>query len=738
MLPDSLSSSYERYKADSDNVANWLATTARLCGYAPIDCSSAAVTAPTQPTSRLKGKARKLAREASRESVAAETRPSRAYRVQTKEYVPLAQCITTSTKPRIIVPASFGYALQRAIKDRRRHQDWHSKQASNAVLPENQDGHGYFIDVLERVQEILRPKFASGVTPKSTDSQDNPGDRHIANKFASLLLEDTTDALTEDEMIGRPSPGGEVQFVSDLGTKSEEAFTASAYLWMDVHSIRSLIRNLWVAYGDGKIDSVAASVTTNTAIDFVRNLQEDFDTADKDASIQDADVPCLASAHKIVSVLSKFLAVDPSSYVPPAVPAYVEAYDKETNLLPDYQVLMRHFARIQAEHEVIRGLREFIQHKQPTFSLSFAIQVSIDIRHVLRDITRVLDFHEKSHPDKPSGLKDVLELMARWTEKDTVGDIRRGMQADPTSSGHIPEYYLLQSDPFWCGLLLYNFRMVTYEGAIVTENSYPSILATAHLYNCLGLDSALNRQWTDMENVLSAQGINKMFVGDLPTSYQDCAKRHGLAIGMSAVNFARNPRKLRESLLRESVPKRPHNKIRELERVTPVSWVFKARYCDNSGRVGFEPSDVATVLRNNTAGEDGTKGTKATGKTDICKLLVHLVGALHQEVLEATFDYFQMHMTCWDLLRRVDNVLGSRITEWPSLRHDENLLPSLVLFLLADIAQTPRLDRVAEGGLLRDARQVLDEVITQEGALVTTKRNRQLTESFMTRIVGRT
>lgn len=59
MLPSSLFSSYEQYKIDSDFVANWLATTATRCGYKGLDNT----TSVPATTGRLKGKARKHARE---------------------------------------------------------------------------------------------------------------------------------------------------------------------------------------------------------------------------------------------------------------------------------------------------------------------------------------------------------------------------------------------------------------------------------------------------------------------------------------------------------------------------------------------------------------------------------------------------------------------------------------------------------------------------------------------------
>jgi hypothetical protein len=91
-------------------VATWLLTTAKKHGcraYDSTDCSPAASAAP-----RLKGKLRKLAREA---DAAAGNRPglsTRTYRIKIKDFIQLAQCIAKPTKPRIKVPDSVGRDLQ--------------------------------------------------------------------------------------------------------------------------------------------------------------------------------------------------------------------------------------------------------------------------------------------------------------------------------------------------------------------------------------------------------------------------------------------------------------------------------------------------------------------------------------------------------------------------------------------------------------------------------------------------
>lgn len=62
MLPDFLRSSYKEYKINSDAVANWLAQTACDHGYTLTELVTDG--GPAQKAPKLKGRARKLAREA--------------------------------------------------------------------------------------------------------------------------------------------------------------------------------------------------------------------------------------------------------------------------------------------------------------------------------------------------------------------------------------------------------------------------------------------------------------------------------------------------------------------------------------------------------------------------------------------------------------------------------------------------------------------------------------------------
>jgi hypothetical protein len=141
---------------------------------------------------------------------------------------------------------------------------------------------------IERVRETLKSRMPSdtvddlltkppaGSTTKSSDRS------HIGNAFADLTLEEPS-----DEFLNAPLPekGQNLPAEVDDGSryqaerlqKTEEQYLAAHCLLTDISSSRSHIKSLWIMYRDGQIDLHSVSVTTNTAVELVRGMQEDYD-----------------------------------------------------------------------------------------------------------------------------------------------------------------------------------------------------------------------------------------------------------------------------------------------------------------------------------------------------------------------------------------------------------------------------------------------------------------------------
>ncbi|CEJ92114.1 hypothetical protein VHEMI07787 [[Torrubiella] hemipterigena] len=730
MLPEGLNSRYKRYKADTQAVASWLVTTAEKCGY-QLPTSEKATT--STKSTRLKGKARKMARE---HKTATPENLSHPYLLYMDAFIPLARWIANCRKPRILVPATFAYHLQHAIADRKRFQKYYEKAEENT-----NDGHGHFISVLQSVRDILMSNLEPGVSfEKESNNEDLdihldcPG---LENMFSQLQVEDTP-----DESMGRaaddvPSAPRRVEVVANPASDLLEEFTVQALFWLDIHRIRMRVRNIWQIYKAGACDLSAAAITTNTAIDFVRGLHEDFQrssSADvnferkiclacamlrdqmegEDYSGTDLEVPCVMSGWLIILLWTKDFKNDPKEFVPTVHPNHVGLFSTAKvntktmdddvglafGLIPEYCVLLQKTSKVQAEHGLIAGLRGQMEQDRPLFWLAFAVQIFIDVRKVLqRDITRgfedlcrgassirhsikkVLDFERETNgtpitdpTDKPLG--EVLEVMDRFTINDHVGRLRKEMQADPDADQHIEDFYLLRRDPIWCGLLLYNFRMIAQEGSFCRANSFLSILAVAHLYNAQKQVGLLDSEWTNMEHILAIHSKD-LFVGNLPV-LKESGKNLLLALGLSPSVYARGRRP--GSDIRVKQP-------RKLQRVALLTWLFKARYCDNDERTGLEPGHVVEVMRKAAAGKV-LNNRLSSQELRIEEVLFGLFAVLNAETSLITFDYFEMHMMCWQLLCWLHSDLGTRIADWSEDSNEKGAraLPMLVQYLLSDVS----------------------------------------------------
>lgn len=771
MLSDSMHSSYAQYKADTDFVASWLAATARQCGYIP----DKAAPASAPGAGRLKGKARKQAREASNTASAEGQSRLQKTIVRVKEFVPLAECVVQWSKPRVQVPASIAAMLQRAIKQRKVHNDLHQSKVGPGISDSN-DSHNYFIGVLEQVQDILRPNMVVNPSSSSSTGPDtNSRGSDVTNAFAPLNVHEPTDHPESSQEEKSIPYTHRVDAANDPELRSDEAFFARVCLFEDVHKILAVLRRLWENYRTGKMDLVAVSIASNTGIDFVRSLQEEFEssfpgqqqltgeiclfclyervTKTQQSRNNQEGESCLQSAHKVMDAYVKHRVREDDfmCYVPVVNMRDRGIYESVVNssalnsqdgdywdfklfmgVIPEYEMLlMNNGTGYQAEHEILRGLRRVIQEKRPIFWVTFAFQVFLDIRHILRkkvgrgfadlatgantitrDIAQVLEFHDQAGldygKDADRALRQVLKLIDLWVEQDFFGNLRRRLHQNENDSISLPEHYLLERDPLWCGLLLYNFRVVAYEGAIFNANCSGSVLAVAHLYNCLRQSQLLPIQWTNMEKLFNAQGIDHLFIGGLPSSVEDCAKRLSLAIGLPISLFARNSRRL---------PTKPSQRqVRKLTAQAPVSWFFKHRYCDSSRRVDTRPADVDRAIQQGQQAEDGQHA--APSPRIIWALLIQLASALHAEIPELTFEYFQLHLTCWTILRAMEQSLGPRLEDYTELIRHPREMPAIVLWILTEPIKAPLSGPQVQLQVLQDVAKIVENILTSKDGLL--------------------
>ncbi|KAF2098673.1 hypothetical protein NA57DRAFT_56322 [Rhizodiscina lignyota] len=276
MLPSLLADTYRRYKQDTDDIAIWLATTAKKFGFS-ADRLTGNAQSKVQKSQRLKGKARNSAKATAKSSSANGTKQHAnslpKYTIGVKDFVMLAEYL--APKPDLEIPVQFWASMERAIRLRTVHNDYHAVEQADVIEnSSSEEGHSYFLGILEKVREVLRPRLPAGlVQPKDASTaipdQDKATEARLENMFAALTVEEPS-----EEFLNAPdaTPGAakvepadavyEVEHIDDM----YELYLGIAALLQDYSKIRSTIKQIWHMYSQGAATLISVAATTNVAI----------------------------------------------------------------------------------------------------------------------------------------------------------------------------------------------------------------------------------------------------------------------------------------------------------------------------------------------------------------------------------------------------------------------------------------------------------------------------------------
>ncbi|KAL7927209.1 hypothetical protein ACQKWADRAFT_101012 [Trichoderma austrokoningii] len=277
----SLKGIYQQYKADTDLVAEWLAVTAKTHGYAATATSSTA-NPPAAVGGRLKGKARKLAKnQASNQPKKPTTTDDNGnqptYLIKIKEFEPLAQFVSKVND--VKVPSYFSIALERVIQVRKSFSS-HLSSSGVEVNAASNDRHSFFVGVLEKVRDHLKPLMGAvsfsvdATTDATTDAKPNGLDD---NFFSPLKVYYTSAKFQNAPDAAAPASSTDVKYVAEQGDSALDIFFAYIALLDDYRRLRSELKSLWADYASGKLDLAAVSVATNMAFEIARNIEEEVD-----------------------------------------------------------------------------------------------------------------------------------------------------------------------------------------------------------------------------------------------------------------------------------------------------------------------------------------------------------------------------------------------------------------------------------------------------------------------------
>lgn len=298
-LPSSLIDSYRQYKSDTNSFTNWLVNVGTKSGFRLPSSTPETPQIPPPPPQksgpRLKGKDRKLAKEAAKNDPASVSSDSdRMTKVlPLRDFPELARHIASITNPPIQVPQSIIKKLERAIALRHQCASWFKTEAEGRPSLASNDSHQHFIEVLEIVLQILQPLFnrASGAGQRR-DTTRNDGkcaedpdpDAKLRNRFAALTTE-TGEEDGELEVLLQPRTSGKARkptlferasFVPEPQSQKDEFLLGCFCFFQDVQDVRQFLQEIWHKYKETQVTLVTASLVTTAALDFVRRAEVNF------------------------------------------------------------------------------------------------------------------------------------------------------------------------------------------------------------------------------------------------------------------------------------------------------------------------------------------------------------------------------------------------------------------------------------------------------------------------------
>ncbi|KAF1998191.1 hypothetical protein P154DRAFT_604498 [Amniculicola lignicola CBS 123094] len=364
-----------------------------------------------------------------------------------------------------------------------------------------------------------------------------------------------------------------------------------------------------------------------------------------------------------------------------------------------------------AEDEFTRGLRSYFKTGEVSISLAFAATLWLDTQYTLKDRIELgfeklsatanwiyesmkthLEFHEDIRNDnwpaeRDNEVRRFLHDINFWI----LNDFERNEYIKIGTPDVQKPHHFLRQHPWYCGLLKYHIQAQYQHIGLSLVNAWGTVMYCAHLYNAVVHQRLIGKVWQDMDIALILQGEEVFFGHSVPKNPEQYWKSFLIAIGESAA--ALSGKSGQSSGRSRSSPRKPRN----LDKKAPILYSFEDRFTAENPRLDLRTEDVEKILEKNewqfTRGEDGRpvnlrrEPKKVPGmmktvskKVHVSELLLILHELLRAEMLEFSFDYFTFHRLCWDLLRRVKDVLRATLpgTFEKHLNTDENMTPLIV------------------------------------------------------------
>ncbi|KAJ4308456.1 hypothetical protein N0V84_012091 [Fusarium piperis] len=606
MLPDVLQSVYRQYKADTNSVATWLATTAKTNGYVE-DTGNAA---PGGSSTRLKGKARKKGKAQTQTKTHNNNSTSKGkYVLRIRDFEPMAGFIAKLES--ITVPEDFVIALERVIWVRKTFIDM---LVANGIQTDSssEKTHSYFADVLEKVGQCLQPLVTAPAfkapEPKAASKSKNP----LSNIFEALEVYTPSEDFLNAPAAAVPKTKPDVEYTVEEGDTLGDAIFALVSLLDDFSRLREEVRSLWKRQLDGSLDLAAAAVATNTAFELARSIEDEVKPLlDKhggvadlivlyfskvctacgiDAEMKEHGDPYNMEAYDLakgcwangITMLKSYAVGNAGDHIISKYNGKFGWYDEtvgdsaSTNrgkweqdfgafngVITELQFLSSNMGQgARIEDELIRGVGPLMKSTEHggepdvRLWLAFALQTYIEVlqsfgkncgsayKQMQRECRRIKKTMINV-PYRSAERHSVLKSVTKW-DSDPIWECRDKMIAlGGMAPPNVPKFQFLRQNPIHCGLLLHEIRTNFHVSGVRYAAHSGGLMVTTQLYHALHNEKLLPEEvvWEDLDEFWERQGNSAFFVGDPPMDREGYFRNYCLSLGVSASNWANNKRK---------------------------------------------------------------------------------------------------------------------------------------------------------------------------------------------------
>ncbi|KAJ4385057.1 hypothetical protein N0V85_008287 [Neurospora sp. IMI 360204] len=611
MLPTNLIGIYAEYKRDTNTIASWLASSARLCGY-PTEKLSLGSWDPYPSTEAAKPAGRR--QQAKQATTATPTKTPKPYTLAVADFVLLAEFIVGSKKPDISVSPAVLSVLNRAISARSNFRQLLGNQQDIELDPHSDGAHQHFVGILEKVRKVLLSKMPS----VSSTGDGAIGAQDLSNRFGHLQIQEPSPNVVKAEP-SRPKPEQTdnsperedmTEYMAEEPSSRSDALAAYCMLFQDVTIIRRAIVEIWTGVRNGTTDYVAAAMATDAAVGMIRDIEDTvasvmkphggisfimrlfhvvrcrnrgfrvetvkFEEAEeRERFFHDTYRLALANFVLPTKMLGKVLKTLPKDTIGYCVSPLdysnkdtlyglgLDNDDRWLNLCVSECTVLAGCLEVNqpnypARDMFLQGVQEMASTREIPFYAIIAAQLNLDIHHVLGKKTE--DVAREALRELSEMKKDVssfLDCHGEDIELRHQLKLLNYVLSDPVKrvkdmslepdEPAAMAHQTLELLPVLTGQLVHHYRVAIYQFAIGVASRSGSIQYAAQLYHALRTESLVKAEWPDLDHARKMLGQSDFYVGGLPKNIPEYMSKFFLQAGLSPAAQARQSRSKKTS-----------------------------------------------------------------------------------------------------------------------------------------------------------------------------------------------